>query len=70
MDHPGEYRGKEIRMEKNDGKISHAVTQKKSMDNLSAGRIPVGRLQKLLHQYVSPRIAVPDSRLFLEANST
>lgn len=43
---PGEYRGKEIIMELKQGKKIIRVTQKKFLDNLDEGKIPVGRMQK------------------------
>eukprot|EP00438_Fugacium_kawagutii_P011147 Skav200228 [mRNA] locus=scaffold2352:155227:163374:+ [translate_table: standard] len=45
-DHPGEYRGKEIRMEKSGDKFIYKVTQKKFLDNLQEGKIRPGRLQQ------------------------
>lgn len=44
--HPGEYRGKEVKMKETNGKITLHVTQQKFLDNLTNGKIPVGRLQK------------------------
>ena len=43
---PGEYRGKEIIMELKEGKKIIRATQKKFLDNLEEGKIPVGRMQK------------------------
>lgn len=43
---PGEYRGKEIIMELKEGKNIIRTTQKKLLDNLAEGKIPVGRMQK------------------------
>jgi len=43
---PGEYRGKEIQLVKQDGKFVYKVTQKKFLDNLTEGKIKVGRLQQ------------------------
>jgi len=43
--HPGEYRGKEITMINEYGKMSYKVTQKKFLDNLTEGKLKTGRLQ-------------------------
>ena len=43
--HPGEYRGKEITMINDNGKMSYKVTQKKFLDNLTEGKLKTGRLQ-------------------------
>ena len=45
-EHPGEYRGKEISMIDDNGKVSYKVTQKKFLDNLTEGKLKTGRLQQ------------------------
>ena len=45
-EHPGEYRGKEVTMREKDGKFTIHITQEKFLDNLTEGRIAVGRMQK------------------------
>ena len=44
--HSGEYRGKEIHMKETNGKFTIHVSQQKFLDNLTNGKLPVGRLQK------------------------
>jgi len=44
--HPGRYRGKEIQLTQQDGKLIYKVTQKKCLGNLDEGRINPGRLQQ------------------------
>ena len=44
--HSGEYRGKEIHMKETNSKFTIHVSQQKFLDNLTNGKLPVGRLQK------------------------
>ena len=45
-DTSGVYRGKEIALERRDGKLFYNITQKSFVDHLEEGKLPPGRLQK------------------------